>query len=107
MSLPLTILLLACWSAVMLHYGRSVLFPPASLTLVWTATLLAIWLCGDFYYPLTRKAHAIVLVGVLAFSLGGACAVMLPLGFGRTLDAVTALRKKQVDRWLSIASVLF
>jgi oligosaccharide repeat unit polymerase len=107
MNLPVTILLLACWSAVMVRYGRSVLFPPASLALVWTATLLAIWLCGDLYYPLTEKADEIVLVGVLAFSVGGACAVTVPVRAGRALDAVPAVRRRQIDRWLSIASILF
>jgi oligosaccharide repeat unit polymerase len=107
MNLPLTILLLACWSAVMVRYGRSILFPPASLALVWTATMLAIWLCGDLYYPLTAKADEIVLVGVLAFSMGGVCAVAVPVRAGQTLEAVSAMRRRQIDRWLSVAGILF
>ena len=63
----------------MYRYGRSVLFPPASLGIVWTITLFAIWLCGDVYFPLTSMANEIVLAGVLAFSLGGICAVVVPL----------------------------
>jgi oligosaccharide repeat unit polymerase len=69
--------------------------------------MLAIWLCGDLYYPLTAKADEIVLVGVLAFSIGGVCAVAVPVHAGRSLDAVTALRRRQIDRWLSIAGILF
>ena len=107
MNLPLTILLLACCSAVMVRYGKSILFPPASLALVWTVTMLAIWLCGDLYYPLTEKADEIVLIGVLAFCLGGVCAVTVPVHAGRTLDAVPAMRRRQIDRWLSVASILF
>jgi oligosaccharide repeat unit polymerase len=89
------------------RYGRSVLFPPASLGIVWTITLFAIWLCGDLYFPLTTRANEIVLVGVLAFSLGGICAVAAPLWRGRKLDTVSAMRRSQVDRWLSVATVIF
>ncbi len=91
----------------MYRYGRSVLFPPASLGIVWTITLFAIWLCGDLYFPLTSRANEIVLAGVLAFSLGGICAVVVPLRRGRTLTAVSAQRRTQVDRWLTIAGLLF
>ena len=66
----------------MFRYGRSVLFPPASLAIVWTITLFAIWLCGDMYFPLTTTANEIVLAGVLAFSLGGICAVKTPYNAG-------------------------
>jgi oligosaccharide repeat unit polymerase len=91
----------------MYRYGRSVLFPPASLGIVWTMTLFAIWVCGDQYFPLTTTANEIVLAGVLSFSLGGICAVVVPLGKGRTLTAVSAKRRTQVDRWLTIAGFLF
>ncbi len=107
MNLPVAILLLGLWSVAMLRYGRSVLFPPASLAVVWTITLLGIWLCGDLYFPLTPKAEEIVLVGVLTFSLGGLCAVTVPAREGHTLSAVTARRRMQIDRWLSFAGVLF
>ncbi len=90
----------------MYRYGRSILFPPASLGIVWTITLFAIWLCGDLYFPLTTSANEIVLTGVLAFSLGGICAVVVPLWSGRTLPSVSARRRTQVDRWLTIAGLL-
>src|SRR5271170_7113245 len=86
MTLPLTIVLLALWSAAMVRYGRSVLFPPASLAIVWAITLLGIWVCGDIYYPLTNTAHQIVLTGVLAFSIGGICALAAPFRVRGTLD---------------------
>jgi oligosaccharide repeat unit polymerase len=105
-SLPLTVAVLALWSVTMHRYGRSVLFPPACLGMVWTITLFAIWLCGDWYFPLTTMADEIVLAGVLAFSLGGICAVAAPLRRGRLLSMVSATRRKQVDRWLSAATVL-
>jgi oligosaccharide repeat unit polymerase len=91
----------------MYRYGRSVLFPPACLGIVWTMTLFAIWLCGDLYFPLTTTANEIVLAGVLAFSLGGICAVAVPLRRGRTLSAVTRRRRMQIDRWLTVAVVFF
>jgi hypothetical protein len=106
MTLPLTIVLLALWSVAMIRYGRSVLFPPASLAIVWTITLLAIWLCGDIYYPLTNSANQIVLAGVLAFSLGGSCALAAPFRMRRILAAVRARRRMQVDRWLTVAGIL-
>jgi oligosaccharide repeat unit polymerase len=90
----------------MYRYGRSVLFPPAALGIVWTITLFAIWLCGDRYYPLTTTANEIVLAGVLSFSLGGVCSVVVPLRTGRTLTAVNTERRAQVDRWLNIAGLL-
>ena len=37
--------------------------------IVWTMTLFAVWLCGNIYFPLTTTADAIVLAGVLAFSV--------------------------------------
>jgi oligosaccharide repeat unit polymerase len=105
-TLPLTVALLAFWSVAMYRYGRSVLFPPASLGIVWTITLFAIWLYGDLYFPLTTTANEIVLVGVLAFSLGGMCAVVVPLRKGRTLSTVSPKRHTQIDRWLTIAGVV-
>ena len=107
MTLPITVTSLALWSLVMVRYGRSVLFPPATLAIVWTLTLFAVWLCGDIYFPLTTTADAIVLTGVLAFSLGGITAVATPLWRGRTLAAVTAMRRIQVDRWLNTAVIVF
>jgi oligosaccharide repeat unit polymerase len=106
MTLPLTIVLLALWSVAMVRYGRSVLFPPASLAIVWTITLLTIWLCGDIYYPLTNTANQIVLAGVVAFSIGGLCALAAPFRLRRTLDAVRPRRRMQIDRWLSASVIL-
>jgi oligosaccharide repeat unit polymerase len=106
MTLPLTIVLLALWSGAMVRYGRCVLFPPASLAIVWTITLLAIWMCGDTYYPLTNTANQIVLAGVLAFSVGGACAMATPCRVQGALDAVRPRRRLQVDRWLTAAGII-
>src|ERR1700733_4876519 len=107
MTLPVTIALLAFWSLAMYRYGRSILFPPASLGAVWTMTLLAVWLSGDLYYPLTSTANEIVLAGVVAFSLGGIFAVVAPLSKGRSLTTVSSGRRVQVDRWLTAAVLLF
>jgi oligosaccharide repeat unit polymerase len=105
MTLPLTVALLALWSLAMYRYGQSVLFPPALLGIVWTATLFAIWVCGDLYFPLTVTAYEIVLAAVLAFSLGGICAVLIPLWPGRTLTAVSSRRRTQIDRGLTLAGI--
>lgn len=106
MTLPITIALLALWGLAMYRYGRSVLFPPAALAIIWTITLFVIWLAGDIYFPLTITADEIVLTGVLAFSLGGVSAVSAPLWRGRTLSAVSVNRRNQVDRWLSAAVIV-
>jgi oligosaccharide repeat unit polymerase len=103
MPLPLTVALLALWSLAMARYGRSILFPPAALAMVWTITLLVIWLSGDMYFPLTGVADAIVLAGVLAFSLGGIGAVAAPVSKVPTLANVSSRRRIQVDRWLNLA----
>jgi oligosaccharide repeat unit polymerase len=107
MTLPITIALLALLTLAMYRYGRSMLFPPAALGTVWTMTLLAVWLCGDIYYPLTSTADGIVLAGVLAFSLGGICAVVAPLLNWRPLSTVPNRRRSQVDRGLTAAGLLF
>jgi oligosaccharide repeat unit polymerase len=107
MTLPPAIALLALWSLAMHRYGRSILFPPASLGTVWTITLLGVWLCGDIYYPLTAKANEIVLAGVIAFSIGGICAVASPLWKWKSLTTVLPGRRRQVDRWLTVAGLLF
>jgi oligosaccharide repeat unit polymerase len=107
MTLSLTIILLAAWSAAMVRYGQSILFPPAALASIWTVTLAAIWLCGDLYYPLTLAAHEIVFVGVLAFSLGGLGAGAVPLLQSAHLDAVSPRRHRQIDHWLTVALTLF
>ena len=106
MSLSLTVLLLALWSLAMFRYARSLLFPPATLAVVWTLTMLAIYLCDDIYYPLTTTANEIVLAGVFAFTCGGLCAIPVPMGRGKTLDHVTARRRGQIDGWLNTAVVL-
>ena len=107
MTLPLTIALLTLLTLAMYRYGHSLLFPPAALSTVWTLTLLTVWLCEDLYFPLTPKANEIVFIGVLAFSLGGLCAVHAPLLRGRALHTVTPIRRTQIDRWLNAAVLLF
>ncbi|HTZ60739.1 MAG TPA: O-antigen polymerase [Acidobacteriaceae bacterium] len=106
MTVPVTVLLVGLWSLAMLRYGRSVLFPPALLAIVWTTTLTAILLCGDVYFPLTNTANLIVFTGVLSFSFGGICAVAAPLRRGRTMSSVPTARRLQVDRWLNVAGIL-
>lgn len=107
MTLPITIAFLALWSFCMYRYGGSLLFPPASLSVVWTITLFTILLCGNLYFPLTATANGVVLAGVFAFSLGGICAVGVPVRRGGDLAAVTPERRRQIDRWLNVALVLF
>jgi oligosaccharide repeat unit polymerase len=106
MTLPLTVVLLGLWSIAMLRYGHSPLFPSALLSLVWTVTLLTIWLCGDTYFPLASTTNLIVLTGVFAFSMGGMGAVAAPLRRGRRLNETPASRRQQIDGWLDTAGIL-
>jgi oligosaccharide repeat unit polymerase len=106
MSLPVVVGLLGLWSMVTYRYGRSALFPPALLSIVWLLTLLTIWLCGDLYFPLGATTNVIVLTGVLAFSLGGSCAIVVPLWKGRRLEDVPRSRRRQIDGWLDVAGIL-
>src|SRR5258708_39777804 len=103
MTLPVTVTLLALWTIAMARYGRSLLFPPATLAGVWTGTLLILWLCGNLYFPLTMEPEAIVLTGVLAFSLGGIASLAAPLWPGRTLMTVPPRRRRPLDRFLTAA----
>ena len=66
---------------------------------------LAVWLCGDIYFPLTTTADAIVLAGVLAFSVGGITAVATPCAGANTRGGY-ATRRIQVDRWLTGAVIV-
>ena len=90
----------------MYWYGRSLLFPPAALAMVWTVTMFTIWLCGDTYFPLTYTANQIVLTGVLAFSAGGLSAGIAPIVRTRTMADVSNFRRQQIDRGLNAAMLL-
>jgi oligosaccharide repeat unit polymerase len=78
MSLLLSVIVLSGWLILMYRYGRTILFPPAVLTLVWAATLLGLFLCGDMYYPVLGSTIWYVLAGVFAYSIGGVLVVRLP-----------------------------
>ena len=107
MTLLIAIPLLTILTLALCRYGRSLLFPPAALSAVWALTLFFLWLFQDVYFPVTTKAIEIVFVGVLAYSLGGISAVAAPVERSRPLSMVTARRRKQLDRWLNVALVLF
>jgi oligosaccharide repeat unit polymerase len=106
MTLPIAVALLAVCSVAMYRYGRSALFPPATLAIVWTITLFALWLCGDLYFPLTAETEEMVLLGVLAFSIGGLLAVRIPAGPGRSLALVPASRRLRVQKMLKWVPLL-
>jgi oligosaccharide repeat unit polymerase len=100
MSLTMAILLLSVWGFLMHRYGRSILFPPALLTLVWTATFLVLLLCGDMYYPITRSTVFIAFAGIIAFSIGGLLAIRLPRNRSFHLDKVSRMRITSIRRFL-------
>lgn len=100
MSLTMVIALLSVWGVFMHRYGRSILFPPALLTLVWGATFLVLFLCGDMYYPITHNTVFIAFAGILAFSIGGLLAIRLPKNRSFHLDKVSRMRITSIRRFL-------
>src|ERR1700748_1689537 len=109
MSLSMAILLLSLWGVFMWRYGRSILFPPALLTLVWAATFLVLFLCGDMYYPITRSTVFIAFAGIIAFSTGGLLAIRLPKTRSFSLTKISAMRVTSIRRllrWMPLILVL-
>ena len=100
MSLTMAILLLSAWGFLMYRRGRSILFPPALLTLVWAATFLVLLLCGDMYYPINRSTVFIALAGIVAFSTGGLLAIRLPKNRSFRLEKVSPMRIHSIRRLL-------
>jgi oligosaccharide repeat unit polymerase len=79
MTILYAVTLLALWTGTMRYVGRSTLFPPVILSIVWTVTLIGVGLFGDAYYPVKESTIVLVIVGVLAFSLGGLVAIRVPV----------------------------
>jgi len=109
MSLTMAILLLSAWGFLMYRRGRSILFPPALLTLVWAATFLVLLLCGDMYYPITHATVFIAFAGIVAFSIGGVLAIRLPRNRSFNLEKVSRMRISSIRRllrWMPLILVL-
>src|ERR1700745_758774 len=100
MSLSMAILLLSVWGVFMWRYGRSILFPPALLTLVWAATFLVLFLCGAMSYTITRSTGFIAFAGIVAFSIGGLLAIRLPKNRSFSLTKISAMRVTSIRRLL-------
>src|ERR1700761_3715706 len=79
MTILYAVTLLALWTAAMRYVGRSALFPPVILSIVWTATLFGVGVFGDAYYPVKESTIVMVILGVLAFSTGGLLAIRVPV----------------------------
>src|SRR5215469_373775 len=100
MSLTVIIALLSLWGFLMYRRGRSILFPPALLTLVWAATFLVLLLCGDMYYPITHSTIFIAFAGIVAFSIGGLLAIRLPKNRSFPLEKISPMRVAGIRRFL-------
>ncbi|HEY1937181.1 MAG TPA: O-antigen polymerase [Candidatus Angelobacter sp.] len=59
--------------------GKRLFYPPVVFCSVWAVDLAIIWLAGDFFYPLSNMALTIFCIGGLAFSVGSALALFLPI----------------------------
>src|ERR1700754_2656888 len=79
MTILYAVTLLALWTGTMRYIGRSTLFPPVVLSIVWTVTLFGVGVFGDAYYPVKESTIVLVILGVLAFSLGGLVAIRVPV----------------------------
>lgn len=54
-----------------LYFGKSVLYPPALFSAIWSVCLLGLIIAGDRFYPLSTASLLIFLMGVIAISIGG------------------------------------
>ncbi len=71
MTLALALALLLV-TGMNLRIGRTVVYPPALFSGIWTILLVLILLAGGFFYPLSAETLLIYFVGTIAFSAGGA-----------------------------------
>lgn len=67
--------LMACLAIANTMIGRSILYPPAFFTALWSALLVALYLSGDLFYSISSETLLIYFLGSLAFSIGGAIKV--------------------------------
>ena len=110
MLLTLTFLLIVL-SAVNYRIGRSIFYPPFAFTSVWAAACLMLVVVGDMYYAISFSTALIYLLGSLAFSCGGAMALvpkMRPFHFGERETSERARRiVHRILDWELAAAVLF
>jgi len=59
-----------------LWIGRSIVYPPALFTAVWSATLFGISASGSVLFSLSHECLLVFLAGGVAFSVGGAVAML-------------------------------
>jgi len=62
--------------------GKSVLYPPALFSTLWTVLMFTLFLCGGFFDRISEETLMIYLLGAVMFSLGG----LLILRFSRGID---------------------
>jgi oligosaccharide repeat unit polymerase len=86
--------------------GRSVLYPPAQLCLIWSALLGTAMLSGSRFFSLSAESITVFSLGALAFSAGGA----LRLAFEQQSVRLTAPRPPSIHRrelnWLLTAALV-
>ena len=63
--------------------SKAALYPPVVFCFVWAADLALIWVCGDFFYPLSPPTLAIFVCGCFFFSLGSWLALLWPMKMPR------------------------
>jgi oligosaccharide repeat unit polymerase len=56
--------------------SRSLLYPPAAFTCLWSILLLLLILSGDFFYPISDFTLILFMLGSVAFSAGGLLALI-------------------------------
>jgi oligosaccharide repeat unit polymerase len=75
--LILGILLFLFLTFVNIKIGKSLLYPPAIFSLVWSMFLFLLLLAGDLFYPIHPKTLIIYTLGALGFSLGGLFSILV------------------------------
>ncbi|MGH9720012.1 MAG: O-antigen polymerase [Bryobacteraceae bacterium] len=69
--LILIVLLLAALAVMNYRLAHSLLYPPALYATLWSLFLLALFLSGNTFYPISGDTMTVYLVGAVAFSVGG------------------------------------
>jgi oligosaccharide repeat unit polymerase len=89
------VLILTLLTAINYRIGsKAPLYPATVFCFVWAADLALIWLCGDFFYPLSPPSLAIFVCGCLFFSLGSWLALLWPMKAPRPVEPIPDLSNR-------------
>ncbi len=85
---------------------KSIVAPASLFVAMWTATLIALALCGNLFYPLSVDTLTVYLVGGLAFSAGAILAITVSRSHKRPAYAISADRHHYCRLLLDLGLVI-